>query len=169
MSSAVICDHHTHKIQGPLLRFAVPFDILQISPSPQAIILIKDMLFHFRFLSVLFQDLLRLLSSVALGCHGQGAGRQQTLNDLALLKFDFLKGFWLENRIFSGEQDGKRKINPIPASHIGSIFSSASVNLGSPRDNLLPTDKSPEIKVSGLFSSLSPLVREKSKERGSLF
>ena len=66
---------------------------------------------------------------MALGRHGQGAGRQQTLNDLALLKFDFLKGFWLENGIFSGEQDGKRKINPIPASHIGSVFSSVSVNL----------------------------------------
>jgi len=53
--------------------------------------------------------LLRLLSSVALGCHGQGAGRQQALNDLALLKFDFLKGFRLENGIFGGEQDGKHK------------------------------------------------------------
>ena len=95
---------------------------------PQAIVLIKDILFHFRFLSVLFQDLLRLLSSVALGCHGQGAGRQQTLNDLALLKFDFLKGFWLENGIFSGEQDGKRKINPVSAFHFGSVFSSASAD-----------------------------------------
>ncbi len=61
------------------------------------------------FFLLLLQDLLRLLSSVAPGCHGQGAGRQRTLNDSALLKFDFLKGFRLENGIFGGEQNGKRK------------------------------------------------------------
>jgi len=77
----------------------------------------------------LFQNLLPLLLSVALGCRGQGAGRQQTLKSLGDPVSVFQNILTLNMAVFHRKPDGKRKIYPISILVFGSVFSSASVNI----------------------------------------
>ncbi len=72
------------------------------------------------------QDSLPLQPSVALGRHGQGAGRQQTLKFLGDPISVFQNILTLKKAVFHRKPDGKRIIYPISILGFGSVFSPAS-------------------------------------------